>query len=513
MKIKFPQLIYFLDFNRQHLLLRFRLLPLNQSLFLEYNVHQLTYQESNINLKNSFYNNPTDEGLYNRTNKILLGDSLLGFNEILAFKGYIDSITDRTLTLFLREKKIAFLLEDFQLMGIRFLVNDLCNNYTGYQISLIEIITKYKNEIAEEITEVIPAKITVMEPELMQDAASEAEIFVQTANPPLDTNIIQDILQLAPNNLTIFYLSKYIFNNLKLDKQNNTILIPNFLYYSYQFKLDLFTIVTSINYEPGEIKARLNSLYSILYNLVVDDSDNFNVNSQNVFLILFLIYIYSLNNNPSAQIKVRNLDIDIKDTFKLYLNYILNALAKDNNKSIKIKLENIPLEPVNSINYKDILEPHIKKFKYLVNIDKKLFIERVIGSAASSSGVRSSSSGVRSSSKPLLVVPPYVVELSKLTDEYLILQEVASGKLIQNPPLIIQKHFNTIINKIFPSLDSNKHFFIDLEPVSTQILLYNYVVPNLIDESNLVSLEIMFKFVMPYLFDKYGLKRFTNYFF
>jgi len=493
MKIKFPQLIYFIDYTNKHLLLRFRLLPLNQSLFLEIELSQLTIQDSNANLKQSFYNNPTDEGLYNRTSKILIDSNHLGYNEIIGFKRYLDGLApnSKEINIVLKNKIFTLHLEDFQIHGIFLCVNDIANNYNSYQISLIEIITKYKDELTpiEETVKVEPAVIQVIEPPPLE--------IVENSDAPLENNIIQDLLQLSPNNLTTFYLSKYIYNNIIYN--NNTFYIPNnFLSYSHQNKLNLYNIIKSLNnYNDNELLERRKVLYNNLYNIAVKDIVKDNV--QNIYIILFLIYIYSIKLVPAAEAKVYNFDIDLKETFIKFLNPIFKKITPENNFIIKVEYDQAIV--ANNLSYDEALDPLVQKYKYLTNIDKDLFIKSVL------TDVRAiKDDAPKFKPKLPMLVAPYLRELEALSDEYLMYQELEAGKLIQNPPLLIKNNFD-IIKSIIKLIDNS---YSPVNPTSTLVILYEFILPCTDDSA--ISLEILHKIIMSYLKDKYGVNQFFEYF-
>jgi len=493
MKIKFPQLIYFIDYTNKHLLLRFRLLPLNQSLFLEIELSQLTIQESNINLKQSFYNNPTDEGLYDRTNKILIDSNHLGYNEIIGFKRYLDGLAanSKDVNIVLKNKVFTLQLEDWQLYGVSLCVNDIANNYNSYQISLIEIITKYKDELVsiEEVVKVEPAIVQVIDSPPLENS--------ENVNPPLENNIIQDLLQLSPNNLTTFYLSKYIYTNIIY--KNNTFHIPNnFLSYTYQNKLNLYNIIKSLNsYNDNELLERRKILYNNLYNIAVKDIVKDNV--QNIYIILFLIYIYSIKLVPAAEAKVYNFDIDLKETFIKFLNPILKKITPENNFIIKVEYDQVM--EANNLSYDEALDPLVQKYKYLINVDKDLFIKSVLTDLKDDAKPKS-----KSKFKLPMLVAPYLRELGALSEEYLMYQDLDAGKLIQNPPLLIKNNFD-IIKSIIKSIDNN---YSPINPTSNLVILYDFIIPY--TDNSSISLEILHKIIMPYLKDKYGVDQFFEYF-
>ena len=246
-------------------------MPVNQSLLLETSLYQLSIQDSNINLKGSFYNDPTDEGLFDRTNKTLLSSIQVGYNEIIGFKRYLAPINNGEVNIILRSTKITVHLEDFQIYGLKTFLSDICSSYVGYQTSLIEIITKYKDELT-------PVEVKVEPIQDIQEVQIEIPpVEIKIENSELTDDYIQDILQLSPNNITTFFISKYMNNNIRLD--NTIIYIPKLLYYTHQNKIDLYTIITSINYNPNELTARIKSLYNILYSTVTN-KEIFDVNKQ-----------------------------------------------------------------------------------------------------------------------------------------------------------------------------------------------------------------------------------------
>lgn len=523
MKIKFPQMIYFIDYGNRHLLIRFRLLPFNQTLFLETSLHELRIKDHNINLQQSFYNDPTDEGLFDRTNKILIESGLMGFNEIIEFRRYIEGIqgivkTYNELNFIIREKTIKIHFDDYQLYGLQLFVRDLSERYVGYQVSLLEMVTKYKDEIEspEDKIKIEPVRdITELQVEI---PPLEIETIIT------DDDYIQDLLQLSPNNLTTYYISKYIYSNIYLE--NDIIKIPNFVTFTYQNKIEMLTILHSITYDTNEISSRLKTLYSYLYEFVILKPDTFKANSQNVYLILFLIYIYSVKNHSSAYSKFINFEVDLKDTFVKYLNSLLRMLKLEGNKDIL--LENITELPQNFSQCKELLEPIVKKYFYLLNVDKELFVKTVI------EDLTKTSTEIEMKDKPLLLTKPSVLDINflitqpsvkpttdgftpyiqynkeNITSFYSIIQELSAGKIISNIPTLISKHLQNITNNIFYNID-NDISYINLEPVSTLIIMEKFISPY-IEDTNLNKITILFQIVIPYLYDKYKISKFLNYY-
>jgi hypothetical protein len=494
MNIKFPQLIYFIDYGNKHLLIRFNLLPINQSLLLHLAAYQLTLQESNANLKQAFYNDPTDETLFNRTNKQLLGEDFIGYNEIINFKRYLDNLPHDTTTNFimkLRDSDLQVRLEDFQIYGLKLCITDICNNYNSYQISLIEIITKYKDKVVSLVDEI-----------KVEPVIAAVENALNFEYPPLENNL-QDLLQLSPNNLTTFYISKYINNNISIGEGSSEkgviLMVPNFLVFTYQLRLEFYEIIKSIKYTADEINSRTRLLYNNLYNITIQNQEIFNSNTQNVYIILFLLYIYFTKLYAAAEIKIINLEIDIKDTFIPYLNSILKRMTPEGNKLIILKLNKQEMSN-NFSSYKEALEPLVQKYKYLTSIDRKLFVENVI------TDLTKTNFKSPKTVKPLLTNPS-IYEVTGVTPEYETWVKLSAGSYVPDPPLILSKYFDAITNRIIPNVD--KHIDrLSLEPVSCLILMYDFVK---LDDSK-AGLDVLFKVVLPYMFDKYKLSKFLNFF-
>ena len=516
MNVKFPQLIYFIDYGNRHLLLRFRLLPVNQSLLLETSLYQLSIQDSNINLKGSFYNDPTDEGLFDRTNKTLLSSIQVGYNEIIGFKRYLAPINNGEVNIILRSTKITVHLEDFQIYGLKTFLSDICSSYVGYQTSLIEIITKYKDELT-------PVEVKVEPIQDIQEVQIEIPpVEIKIENSELTDDYIQDILQLSPNNITTFFISKYMNNNIRLD--NTIIYIPKLLYYTHQNKIDLYTIITSINYNPNELTARIKSLYNILYSTVTN-KEIFDVNKQNIYIILFLLYVYSIKNNARAESKVYEFEVDLKVTFISYCNLIIKSLTVDNNILITIK-EETKEETNNKINYSEVLDPLIKKYSYLLSIDRDLFIKNVLDN------IKTNILELGNKDQPVLISNPILLDISIptnnpplntkggiepyltysadiITPSYQLLQALSAGKIIKNVPIIISKYYQIITDIIFINIDNNINYF-ENEPISTLYIMNTFIQPHINDSYN--RLYVMFQIVLPYLYDKYKISKFLNYY-
>lgn len=524
MKIKLPQIIYFLDYKNKHLLLRFRLVTLNQSLFLETMLSQLLMNPHNQNIKESFYNNPSDEALYDRVEQRILNSVIIGYNELISFNKYLESLIIKDdfteLNIALRDTRATIHLESYQVYGLQNFIQDLTKNFIGYQVSLIEVVTKYKIE----------------EPEVKVEPIEDIQDLI-VENPPIEIteltvtdNFIQDLLQLSPNNLTTFYISKYIHNGLVL--KHHTIVIPNFFFYTDQNRQDLAQIIKSITLTPSEITSRIYSLYKNLYNIVIINPSLFNDNKQNVYVILFLLYLYWIKCTPQLELKTLSGQMDLKDTFIKSMPIIMNLLTPKEN--ITILFEEDPGSLVNPIvNSDEVLDQIIRKYKYLININKQSFIDNVFDELSNLNNP------IETPKSNFLLTTPSILDIeflmsqkgnTKLTDDtdffpyiqyeptiitssYSLIQSLNSGVIPKTPtPVIISKYFKIIIDKIFYSIDQS-HQMLSMEPVSTQLLMDKYII-TYIDhkESNFVKLFLLFQITIPYLYDKYKIKNFLNFF-
>jgi hypothetical protein len=518
-------MIYFIDYSNKHFLLRFRLLPINQSLFLEISVNQLRIKEHNVNIRNSFYNDPTDEGLFNRCDTTLISSVHLGFNEIVEFKRYIDSIegitkTYNELKILLRQANITVHLDDYQLYGLQCFIKDLTERFVGYQMSLLEMVIKYKDEIVSQDDKIKIEPVRDLEPLKVEIPPVEIET-------PIDSNkYLHDLLQLSPNNLTTYYITKYLFHNVELE--GNTIKIPNILKFGFQHNIELATIVNSITYNQSEISSRMTHLYNTIYNITITDPSLFESNKENIYLMLFLYYIYALKSISAAEAKVINYELGLKDSFITCLNYSFKSRMSNhpNNTEIVFTYYDEATAPV---NYKNILDPLIKKHNYLITLDKNLFIEKVLSDLTTQS-----QDPQEIKDKPLLLNKPNILDVAFLmeqpkayksedgfahyinyqkdgiTELYYIIQEILSGKILKNIPTLVSKHMQNITDNTFYNIDKNIES-VTLEPVSTLILMNTYIEP-FIKDTNLNKVIILFQVVVPYLYDKYKVTKFLNYY-
>lgn len=384
-------------------------------------------------------------------------------------------------------------------------------------------------------------------------------------------SLLNDALKLSPTPLCTYYISKFIsniFNAAKYEKveitanENGIVnisfspLISHQMIFVQQYQQTILNIIDSFNYSNDEYISKLKMLVNELVFIINTYYGKPEI--KKLFIVLkiieFLIYIYSIKMSPQVflsklEVNVNSVDFKDKSNFN-------TSLLKNVNYTIAYILSNY--YDLSKINYNRIVIAHfpeiildeeelaldklktvLTKELYLLDIDKDNFINRVFSQVNKevNNGVKSTSKLILQSSKTIdltkfideseestsmwlsykLITPKQKqFETNKIiTEEYLqILQiinapSIASSSIINKVNPIIARYADTIANIIFKELSN-----IDSSvSISTLNLLNTYIRPYLNEDSTVnTELFILYRIVLPHIYDTFGITTFIDYF-
>lgn len=540
MSYKLPTRIFYIDTNGLNpLILRFSIIPINNTLLLNYELYQLMNESKEyfVKIEKEFFDNPEEENLLNRLNKKLLNSNKLGISEIHNFHLYLqnklNTITRQDLSvqinLIFNDKLSNISLMPFQVFSLSTFILGFGTNYELYKLKIFEILEKEKAANTE----------IIVKEELKQE---KAPLNIETQQPV----ILNEVINLASSNLTIYYLTKIlnsVTDNLTITNKDNVYLInlePLYnLCMTKQNELLIYNQLLEINLPKEEIVNKTKQLFKAL-NMIVIDSNNHKDNIHNVYIIIYLLFLYGVK--LSYEIAALNLNYSMKGGFEFVLNKTLTNLSQLYKLNYNIQIEfnkNIKT----NIGYKlnsESFDIIIKKHSYLANLDKKAFVNAVLGDLSnlkdniikkSKPAIKFLTQGnllnIDTSLAAQLINPSLETSLLNyrlmdtkdttnrfITKHYFdlyILISLNIQPLDNSLHKIIRLYYNQLI-EILNNLDNSK--MLDLGNISTLFLLDNFIEPILPAKVNDLydQLFILYQIIIPHLYNKRKTTNFIDYF-
>ena len=379
-----------------------------------------------------------------------------------------------------------------------------------------------------------------------------------------DIALLNDTLKLSPTPMCTYYISKLvanIFNAGKYEKINlamtpegviNISISPLFnsqQLFTTQYQQAMINIISSFNYSNDEYISKLKSLVSQLV-FIINNYYN-KPELKKLFIVLkiieYLIYIYSIKLSPQSflskiEINKSNSE-ELENTTLQVVNYSIEYITQNYYNMNKLNYNRINILHLPSIilDDEDLVMENLKTILtrelYLIDIDKDHFVNRVYEE------INKKNPNNKKSPK-LILNNPNKLDITNfinsdksstswlsyreikpeqkqyeshriITDEYLQVLELINAPSISMSTLvkklnpIIARYANTITNIIFKEVSS-----IDVSTtVSTLNLLNTYIRPYLNTDSTVdTELFILYKVVIPYLYDTFGITIFIDYF-
>ena len=375
--------------------------------------------------------------------------------------------------------------------------------------------------------------------------------------------LMNDCLKIVPNNTVRYYLTKYIHNFTRgmhsereyaivNTDQNIAITIApvldaQLISLSKRHYKELMVMINSFNPLPDEslsiLRQLVNQLVFMLGNMKDEEAMHLPLK-----LTEFLIFIYSIkhyqldfltqipedNPNPLA---FHNL---MTNMVNYYVHHILEGLDREKrlfNSIMFIHAQDAHFEK--EIGSIDELDAIIAKERYMLDIDRQKFIDLVYEQAV----VKTKASKANKKAKLILQnptiirvadfidknpmptawmyyhtipSPPTLANHTIITNEYLQLlklvtaTDVTSHLIYQELSTMLTRYADIILNVIFKQINNTLD---KTSMISSLTLLQEYIRPNIPENATLITqMHILYRCVIPYLYDIYDVQEFQDHF-
>jgi hypothetical protein len=490
----------------------------NNVLRFIYEIYKVKDKSLHSSIEDSFKTNP---------------ESVSVFSEISSEKVFVQSLSQLECGEYLSK----FNLDYSNLNNIRELVLPrLKLNLENYKIIIVHNFMKFFFEEYEKI------KLNFS---LSTNTKEKTETLVTN-----NKITISNIMSLIKNNLILYYVHNYLdsfyynleYNTFELNNKTLKLHMNNFIYdLSTTDSKNIYLLICNLNESDEEIKNTLNISFRTLIKIINNELLTSNTDNKiseetlikiNVLNILCLIYgVKFIFGTKISYEKLKYVSI---------LNYVFLQLMK-NQKN----LEYDRIEIIESLNQSEgEINTHIdiekisEKYKYLIKLSKEEFIKSILHdiNESDNSNIDYNSKPSLNLQNPKILNISYLLELTEerpnnlinytkieipnfikankiITDEYLqILYIINSSGFIDKSKLNLRitKFSDIIINDIFKIIDK------DYSNLISTLIIMNTVINTAFKEKELVDeyskLFILYKIVIPYLYDKYNIDKFIDYF-
>jgi len=532
--------------------LKLQIVPILDVLQFSYSIYGIKYITESV--IQSLYANPSNENLFNSLDKELFikyDIGLIGTEQLLLYlKNKLTTLDSQSTELFqtifptANGKQIQIFLSYYQIYSTTLFVEQFV---TSYEIFRINLISQAIQPVIEQ------PQIAKPEPMMRIETESESEQIMEMDETQDNDmlSLFNDSFKISPNNICSYFISKQICNKL-VNLQNSvpvevsgdnhiTVkiipLIDGSVITSKAFNQEILNILYSFDFSKEEYLSKLKLLiqqltYVISYYLEADDKD---LAKENVIfslqIIYFLILLYSCKFTEQNRFT--------KEQVNQCIQYImLNHLDQSKLKYYSISFDLLSQEetlPFKKVN--DQIDQLLTKERYMLDIDRDLYIRNVMEK------LDDEHSAVQKKQIKLKLNNPTTLNIEKLlnktsigylgyelqkpnqkqfetnkiiTKEYydiLLISTIPklSRKTIENElNQICIKYADMILNLIFKELSSS----INTDTIISTLYLLEYQIrPFLKSEATIeTELFLLYRIVIPYLYDVYGITDYVDYF-
>lgn len=398
-----------------------------------------------------------------------------------------------------------------------------------------------------------------------QDEVEEIEPVKMDINA---ISLVDDCVKMCPNNIVTYYISKYVSSyldtkyrekefNIVLDQANRSVCIQlcplvdvQLLTFSINHYKNLLSMINSFDFMKDEIYQRLRQLvnqFVYLINLYIQDNSRLEMLILPLKIVELLMFIYSVKYHqyefaqevPSEATSATRFHTFMLNMVNYYIKFIYDAFNKSKFQFDTILLQH-PVNPTFTEEIKDLsdLDQILVSERYLLTIDRESFINSVYKKAKDATQVPQGKKVVSLSlnnpsileldlyinknvpksswlSYHLIEPPKSLKDHNILTKEYFQLLQLAktpeAGKHLLGEEIdpLLTKYSDVILNVIFKELSQLDRASV----ISTLNLLSHYIRPFLNGDASVdTEMRILYRCVIPYLYDIYGINRFLDYF-
>lgn len=471
--------------------------------------------------------------------------------------------------------KIELYLYYFQIFSIYNYLISFVQNYTYWQSQYINYAQNQPIQKPQQ-ENVVVEPIQLQNNIDKNDAEIEIEQNAIDTDPKKNTDLailINDALKLAPhdNNIIPYYIIKYvdiILHENVIEKSFEILLVNDTIWIKMLPLIDstlislstrhyetIYEIYNSFDYTQSEYYVRIRELVKFMIHLIKMYYDDKEQNSKSIlipFKILeFLLFLYSL--------KIDN-DKDILDVLPFRLNYQYssyeNLYLTTVNKYINLCLESLdrtalpfskimiyhPDEELTKFEDTDndeIIADLFRKENYLLSVNQQDFIDLVYSKTIEEKNKSYNTSSLVLHTSKLLDINSYLnksdindssllnykiiipeekrfKEHKIITPEYFQLLKIATTPSFSLS--LFQKDINPILSLNYDAI--LQHIYKELNGLDTTVaistlhLLTTYIKPFLSPDSTVkTELFILYRTVIPYIYDLCKISTFIDYFY
>ena len=457
---------------------------------------------------------------------------LHGLGQLLSQYQHYDPMSYLQVLLPGKNKPLQLTIFVYQVVMIYTFIKQFVEGYDLIKISLEQEQEQQKQEI-------------VQQQPIVQSSISQQEQYSSVQNnthPPVQKDIsdlFSDIINLSPNNFV-----KYISTKLLLKKFGDEVIIsnsggnlniqmlplinPEKIQYSISMKNDLNNMIGSFLLDQATIHSRLGQLFQAINFILANDKVKHAAHLQ---IATFLVFLYAMklgiNYHQEYYEQIINHHLDLVKSQQF-------AHQKFNYNKIIFKFINTSV-PIQDPDKKLDLSLSIKKYSYLLSIDKEAFIDTIFKE-------KKQKDAKKSREVSLQLTPPKRIELTQFIDTqkesdsfisycqmnspdnmkdckiisiaYLQVLQILNSSVftVKDIHPIVSKYSDIIINQIFPEIRNNIQM-IDMN-ISTLVLMNRFIEPFMqnSDCSVYTKMFLLYKILIPHLYDRYNKTEYVDYF-
>lgn len=385
---------------------------------------------------------------------------------------------------------------------------------------------------------------------------AQQQIIIDDFPTVLETDAVflNDILKLSPSNMVTYFISKYIHNTLSyenidnvekaIDERGNiTISMQPLINFDY-LKLNergIYNFIDILSSFEFTIDEYINKIKTLLKGLIyISKRENINDFNLSLKVIEILVFIYTLKSDVNQVNAILNSEQNISNIMisvitNNTIEYVLNNSGEFQcTGAFKVSFFHPTTSKyiTNNLNEEDI-RSILTKEMYLLEIDKLQFLQTVLDKVQSNKKkgdiklildnesiinideILSKPEIVKNShlNYKLLKVSEKQFEKNRIiTPEYYMILKIGSTmfKNIQSnseEDLIMSKYYSGIEQclKQISNVESN------ILLISTLNILYQFIRPN-IDASVQIELYILYRIILPFIYDVFNINNFKDFF-
>ncbi|RLA83656.1 MAG: hypothetical protein DRG78_03735 [Epsilonproteobacteria bacterium] len=519
------------------------LIPEITELYLQVSFYAITDNRTIEILNKTFEENSTSRSVFERSPVELKMrtkfDSNRTIDLIMHLTTKMNEVTSQNVLIPIMIDNIQLSLTFKQVYIIKSFAESFVNNYDFYRLRFMQ---------EAEIKSVQDVNNT-------QDRNDRNDNFYNGEKPDYsiidenskdNTNVLQVIFDLFPSNVSRYVFAKFLINSrvseIVITKTENHQLVtlnPIIECANISMTDDLNICMTELNKLVDEHRQDFVEQTKILLRLlyqIIDDTELSSYNRtqyvQLITLMMVLYYWRLKEKNHFETFTIRDFNTLLNECIHVLINRFYQGTEIESKRYVFNFTIEDPIESTDDVD--DV----IKKYHYLKELDKVAFVNNVLKESKTSTTkdntdikfsflTKGTSITINDfitneefdeSKGPLLRFKlhshsnfPDRKLLSKAYIQILLINDnVSAISMIKDINPIIKLTADIIINNIIPSLTQNKELI--STNVSSLILVNDYIRPFLPkDTSNYTEMFLLYKIVIPFLYDIFKLDTFIDY--